>query len=111
MIAVCLIYTVGAWLRLKPLKIGNFRLVYPRMPIVARQFVAAPLELMSAAGIIYFALPSEGNPGPHIVLGAFLRRFRNIRIPEGERHSFHTGSVFGVDRLPLEWELCDPGAD
>ena len=46
-----------------------------------------------------------------IVLGAFLRRFRNIRIPEGERHSFHTGSVFGVDRLPLEWELCDPAAD
>ena len=75
MIAVCLVYTVGAWLRLKPLKIGSFRLVYPRMPIVIRQFIAAPLELMSAAGIIYFALPSEGNPGPHIVLGAFLLSF------------------------------------
>jgi cytochrome P450 len=39
-----------------------------------------------------------------IVLESLLPRFRNIRIPEGERYSFHTGSVFGVDRLPLEWE-------
>jgi len=39
-----------------------------------------------------------------IVLESLLPRFRNIRIPEGETYSFHTGSVFGVDRLPLEWE-------
>ena len=54
---------------------------------------------------------STSVPAPLLRDGAFLRRFRNIRIPEGERHSFHTGSVFGVDRLPLEWELCDPAAD
>ena len=55
--------------------------------------------------------------GPHICLGlrlakreirivleAFLSRFRNIRMPAGERHAFHTGNVFGIDRLPLEWE-------
>jgi len=39
-----------------------------------------------------------------IVLEAFLARFRNIRIAEGETHAFHTGSVFGIDRLPLEWD-------
>jgi cytochrome P450 len=39
-----------------------------------------------------------------IVLESFLARFRNIRIPEGLRHEFHTGSVFGIDRLPLAWE-------
>ncbi len=39
-----------------------------------------------------------------IVLEAFLSRFRNIRIPAGEMHSFHTGNVFGIDRLPLEWD-------
>ncbi|MCX7864480.1 MAG: cytochrome P450, partial [Novosphingobium sp.] len=39
-----------------------------------------------------------------IVLESLLPRFRNIRIPKGETWSFHTGSVFGVDRLPLEWE-------
>jgi cytochrome P450 len=39
-----------------------------------------------------------------IVLESLLPRFRNIRIPAGEEYSFHTGSVFGVDRLPLEWE-------
>jgi len=39
-----------------------------------------------------------------IVLETFLARFRNIRIPAGERHEYHVGSVFGIDRLPLEWE-------
>lgn len=38
-----------------------------------------------------------------IVLESFLSRFRNIRIPNGEQYAFHTGNVFGVDRLPLEW--------
>ena len=39
-----------------------------------------------------------------IVLEELLARFRNIRIPAGETYRFHTGSVFGVDYLPLEWE-------
>lgn len=39
-----------------------------------------------------------------IVLEAFVARFRNVRIAPGERHAFHTGNVFGVDRLPLVWE-------
>jgi cytochrome P450 len=55
--------------------------------------------------------------GPHICLGihlakreirivleAFLSRFRNIRIPAGETYQYHAGGVFGVDRLPLEWD-------
>jgi cytochrome P450 len=54
--------------------------------------------------------------GPHTCLGvhlakreirmsieAFLSNFRSIRIPDGESYEYHTGSVFGVDRLPLEW--------
>lgn len=46
MLAFCALYTLGAWLQFKPLKIGNFELVYPRLDIVARQYLAAPLELM-----------------------------------------------------------------
>lgn len=55
--------------------------------------------------------------GPHTCLGmhlarrelrtvieAFVSRFGNIRIPEGESYTYHTGGVFGVDRLPLQWE-------
>jgi cytochrome P450 len=38
------------------------------------------------------------------VLEAFLSRFKDIRIPEGEAYEYHTGGVFGVDRLPLTWE-------
>ncbi len=75
LLTFCLIYIIGAWLRLKPLKIGGFRIVYPGMPVVIRQLIAAPVELAGAAGIIYFALPAQGNPGFLVVLGAFLLSF------------------------------------
>jgi len=75
LLALCALYVAGSWLRLKPLVIRNFRLEYPHLPVVLRQCLAAPLELVGAAGIIYFALPSEGNPGFFIVLGAFLLSF------------------------------------
>jgi uncharacterized membrane protein YbhN (UPF0104 family) len=75
LLGFCALYTIGAWLKFRPLRIGKFELIYPRLPIVARQYLAAPLELAGAAGIIYFALPAQGNPGFLIVLGAFLISF------------------------------------
>jgi len=75
MLALVVLYIFGSWLHLKPWKIGGFQLVYPRLPIVARQLIIAPLELVGAASIIYFALPAEGNPGFIIVLGIFLASF------------------------------------
>lgn len=74
-LALCALYVLGAWMQFKPLTIKGFKLEYPRMEIVSRQLVAAPLELIGAAGIIYFALPEVGNPGFFIVLGAFLLSF------------------------------------
>ena len=74
-LAFCALYTIGAWMQFRPMRIRSFELVYPRMPVVVRQYLAGPLELMGAAGIIYFALPAEGNPGFAIVLGAFLLSF------------------------------------
>jgi glycosyltransferase 2 family protein len=75
MLAFCLLYTLGAWLKFKPLVIRNFKLEYPGLNVVWRQWIAAPLELLGAAGIIYFALPEAGNPGYFVVLGAFLLSF------------------------------------
>lgn len=75
MIALCLLYTLGAWLKFKPLVIKNFKLEYPGLEVVWRQWIAAPVELLGAAGIIYFALPEVGNPGYFVVLGAFLLSF------------------------------------
>ena len=37
--------------------------------------IAAPLELLGAAAIIYFAMPAHGNPGYFVVLGVFLASF------------------------------------
>lgn len=75
MIAFCLLYTIGSWLKFQPLVIRGFKLEYPGLNIVWRQWIAAPMELLGAAGIIYFALPEQGNPGFMIVLGAFLLSF------------------------------------
>jgi len=69
------LYVIGALLHFKPLRIAGFELVYPRPPIAARQLLAGPLELIGAAGIIYFALPEVGNPGFVVVLGIFLASF------------------------------------
>jgi uncharacterized membrane protein YbhN (UPF0104 family) len=68
-------YVFGSWLHLKPLAIRSFRLYYPSLPIVARQLIIGPLEILAAAAIIYFALPTENNPGYLIVLGIFLVSF------------------------------------
>jgi uncharacterized membrane protein YbhN (UPF0104 family) len=69
------LYVLGAWRQLKPLRIGKFNIEYPRLSIVRKQLIAGPLELACAAAIIYFALPSEANPGYLTVLGVFLASF------------------------------------
>jgi hypothetical protein len=75
MIGLCVLYAIGSWRNFPPMVLGGVTLVYPRLPIVVRQCLAAPLELVGAAGIIYFALPADGNPGFFIILGAFLLSF------------------------------------
>jgi glycosyltransferase 2 family protein len=69
------VYVIGSIFRFKPLIIRGFRLEYPKFEIAARQLLAAPLEILGAAGIIYFALPEAGNPGYFVVLGVFLFSF------------------------------------
>jgi uncharacterized membrane protein YbhN (UPF0104 family) len=69
------LYVFGSWLGLKPLRIAGFELYYPKLPIVARQLVIGPVELIGAVGIIYFVLPEAGNPGFVVVLGIFLASF------------------------------------
>lgn len=75
LLAVPWFYIAGSLLHLRPLRFGTFELVYPRPPIAARQLAAGMLELIGAAGIIYFALPPEANPGFLVVLAAFLASF------------------------------------
>jgi uncharacterized membrane protein YbhN (UPF0104 family) len=69
------LYVVGSVLRMRPLVIRKFKLEYPRPAVMTRQLFAAPLELLGAAGIIYFALPAELEPGFIVVLAVFLASF------------------------------------
>jgi uncharacterized membrane protein YbhN (UPF0104 family) len=75
LLAFVALYALGSILRLRSLTIRKFKLEYPRPEVMARQFLAAPLELLGAAGIIYFALPEVGNPGFLTVLAVFLASF------------------------------------
>ncbi|KQQ88201.1 YbhN family protein [Aureimonas sp. Leaf324] len=69
------LYVFGSFRGFPPRKIGGFLLQYPRRDVVLRQLIAAPLEIVAAAGIIYFALPPETNPGFVIVLAIFVVSF------------------------------------
>jgi hypothetical protein len=71
----CGLYAAGAFLGLKPWRLGRFQIRYPSPSVALQQMVAGPLEIVGAAAIIYFALPVEGNPGYLIVLGGFLISF------------------------------------
>lgn len=75
LLALVSLYVLGSWRQFKPWTWGKLHIEYPRLGIVARQLMAGPLELACAAAIIYFALPSEGNPGYLVVLGVFLASF------------------------------------
>lgn len=69
------LYITGSVLRLPPLVVGSLRIDYPRPGITLRQFIAAPLEIVGAAAIIYFALPQAGNPGFMVVVAVFVGAF------------------------------------
>lgn len=75
LLAFVVLYAIGSILEFRPLVVGRFKLEYPRPAIAVRQFIAAPMELLGAAGIIYFALPEAGNPGFFVVLAVFLASF------------------------------------
>ncbi len=69
------LYVIGSLMHFRPLHIGSFEVVYPRPGVMVQQLFAAPLELIGAGSIIYFALPEVGNPGFAVVLGAFVLSF------------------------------------
>lgn len=75
LLLLCVLYVLGSWRTFKSFRLGTLDIVYPRLGIVGRQLLAAPLELMAAAGIIYFVLPEASNPGYFVVLGAFVLSF------------------------------------
>jgi len=68
-------YVAGSIFRLPAFRLGSFRIEYPRPGIALRQFIAAAMELIGAAAIIYFALPRAGSPSFFAVLAVFVASF------------------------------------
>ncbi|SEI52226.1 hypothetical protein SAMN04244573_01583 [Azotobacter beijerinckii] len=75
LLSLVALYVLGSWRQFKPWTLGKLHIEYPSLPIVGRQLLAGPLELLCAAAIIYFALPAESSPGYLTVLGVFLASF------------------------------------
>lgn len=75
LLSLVALYVLGAWRQFQPWKLGKWRIEYPRLPVVRKQLLVAPLELACAAAIIHFALPFEQHPGYLTVLGIFLASF------------------------------------
>ena len=75
LLAFVAVYVAGSLLHLPPLRIRSFVVAYPRPAVMGRQLVAAPLELLGAAGIIYFCLPAHLEPSFIVVLAVFLASF------------------------------------
>lgn len=74
-LGLVLVYIVGSLMHFKPVTILGVHVVYPRPDIMVRQLFAAPLELIGAAGIIYFALPPDSHVSYVVILAAFLLSF------------------------------------
>lgn len=75
MLLLVALYILGSWRQFKPWNWRKFHVEYPRLGVVWRQLLAGPLEVVCAAGIIYFALPEANHPGYLVILGVFLASF------------------------------------
>jgi uncharacterized membrane protein YbhN (UPF0104 family) len=69
------LYTFASWKNFKPLKIKSFSFYYPSFSVVLRQMIIAPIEVLGAASIVYFAIPGAFNPGFVPVVTAFVASF------------------------------------
>jgi uncharacterized membrane protein YbhN (UPF0104 family) len=99
------LYVAGSILHLPPVHIRKAKLEYPRPAIMVRQLIAAPLELLGAAGIIYFVLPAHLEPSFIVVLAVFLASFSAALIS-------HAPGGLGVFELVFLTAMPDiPKAD
>jgi len=99
------LYVVGSILHLPPIVIRKAKLEYPRPAIMVRQLIASPLELLGAAGIIYFVLPAHLEPSFLTVLAVFLASFSTALIS-------HAPGGLGVFELVFITAMPDiPEAD
>ena len=75
MLGLVLLYIWGSLTNRSCFHLWKLRIEYPNFSLVCRQLLVAPLELLAAAAIIYYALPEQSNPGYFMVLGIFLASF------------------------------------
>jgi hypothetical protein len=102
LVAAVVVYFIGSLLPMRSISIAGTRIEYPRWPVALRQLIAAPAEILGAAGIIYFTLPAADNPGFIIVLAVFIFSFSA---------ALASNAPGGLGVLELVFLKAMPGAD
>ncbi|MCL4067801.1 lysylphosphatidylglycerol synthase domain-containing protein [Pseudomonas sp. GX19020] len=107
-LAIVVAYLASSALGLPDLKIRNFRISYPRFSIALKQVTIAPVELLFAAGILYFALPEANNPGYMVVMGVFVVGFSLALLSHapGGIGVFELAVITGLPEFPPETVLA-----
>lgn len=108
LLALAVFYLIGSALRLPDLHIRKFRISYPSLPIALKQVLVAPIELVFAGGILYFALPAAGNPGYFVVLGVFVVGFTLALMSHapGGLGVFELAVITALPEFPAETVLA-----
>lgn len=75
MLLVVALYISGGFTKRATLKVRKVEIEYPNLRLIWRQLLLAPMELLAAAAIIYFALPNHSEVSYLLVLGVFLASF------------------------------------
>ncbi|NPD14025.1 UPF0104 family protein [Xinfangfangia sp. D13-10-4-6] len=107
-LAIVLLYLASSALGLPDLKIRNFRVSYPRFPIALKQVTIAPIELLFAGGILYFALPEVNNPGYMVVMGVFVVGFSLALLSHapGGIGVFEAVVIAGLPEFPVDVKIA-----
>lgn len=108
LLVLIVLYLIGSALELPPLHIRRFSVTYPRLPVALAQIAVAPVELLFAAGILFFALPPEGNPGYIVVMGVFVVAFALALLSHapGGLGVFELAVLTGLPEFPNETVLA-----
>jgi len=107
-LAIVVAYLASSALGLPDLKIRNFRISYPRFSIALKQVTIAPVELLFAAGILYFALPEANNPGYMVVMGVFVVGFSLALLSHapGGIGVFEAVVIAGLPEFPVDVKIA-----
>jgi len=97
LLALIALYVFGAWRQLPPWRLGKWHIQYPRLPIVGRQLLAGPLELLCGGDHLFRATGRTQSGLSHGARGVSRVLLARAAVPR-TRRAWRAGAdvPFGV---------------